>query len=1303
MGVESRTYDIPDLVLSDTFHEWFTVTNDQIIEKLNRLEIYTLGGLSIASQGTVVGDGISASLGSGGELYIEVGSTIDKDIVFNGSITVNGSTTTINSSNFTVDDYNLILGATTEQVADETIMDISGASAGGGIIVTGASGDKEFLWQYPNSAWNSNQNIKLAENKALLDEVRIAQGMSGGNATKGLIFGFTAGTTGGLTGSDTQLRVFNTDISPGHSADVMYINDDGRVSINTGVNKITVNQSSHGMTFGNAVYLTSAGNYEKAIANNLTKAEVIGIVSRVYDTNKFEITTNGVIKGNFSDSTIGSTTIQSGQAYFLDVATSGKITTDKTTTDGYVQKTVLLGITSDEGLVVQFVGGEVDKIISTENATTSSRILISQDDHGLTYGDAVYRTIATEGPLYKRAAPITDIEGSGLSESPAEIIGICDDPRVGGNPDVASIVIAGKFGITSSAPPLVPGQTYFLKKNTDSASERNVDFVDSRIGETVVDALSLSTGDIVKPCFVSTGTHEGVITNLIGTELSSDTISDTFDDVPVGTIISAVGTLNDGNYLECNGQFITEADYPELYPLLTSLATAGGKSLPNLNGRFLVGDGSGTDVNNVSRSFTIGTTGGEYEIVLDENNIPAHQHESPYVYDHGSGGGDVDPDGTSSLFAGKLDSNPADGGQGKPGEVGGVVTGQVDAFHSASASSASEFSPGVPVGDNRMFTTSVGGNGSHSNTPPYYAVKYYIRAKGVTVLDDGTRITGGDVEHIRSLSSDAGRGFVPGSEEDGRFGNIDSNTPEGTEIQFEIPILDDVPEGTNVGLIRWVTILSAFDCDQSNVKVSYYYESHEDYKLITRADDIGDHVTTTSTLPVSPGQSKLKFKMTVEDIGSFGSSTTNADGVSITPIQYSATVDNSINRIQKSYTRKNLLINGNFDIWQRGLGTSSAYTGSSDGHFYTADRWAIRSKLGSSSPSGNYSVERKSFDLSQSTVPHNPRYYTNFKSRTVGTLGGNDYFSFEQKIKDVSTLAGKNMTVSFYAKGSLSGTCFLGYNRYYGGDTDQGTATDRDSLSLSTVSLTQDWRKYTFTVYVPNIPAGKVEGFDANGFENSYLGLALYTQLKNGKQSYNGPADINYAGTVSIAQVQVEEGGRNTLFELRDKSEELELCQSYYEKSYFPHTNPGTSTIPSGNVDGQETLRSASSSLWSTGPGTISTSTNRASNEFEYSTRKRGVATIKVYAPDGTADTIVQENESFAGSSQSVIYNNDQPPSNSFSLIDANPKVSFTGLSDRKFRGVFYATNTGSGIQKGVDFVFEWVADAELDFQKDPV
>ena len=60
MGVETNTYQIPDLVLSDTFYEWFTTTNNEIIEKLNLLKIYDVGSVTISGQGSVAGDGISA-------------------------------------------------------------------------------------------------------------------------------------------------------------------------------------------------------------------------------------------------------------------------------------------------------------------------------------------------------------------------------------------------------------------------------------------------------------------------------------------------------------------------------------------------------------------------------------------------------------------------------------------------------------------------------------------------------------------------------------------------------------------------------------------------------------------------------------------------------------------------------------------------------------------------------------------------------------------------------------------------------------------------------------------------------------------------------------------------------------------------------------------------------------------------------------------------------------------------------------------------------------------------------------------
>ena len=123
------------------------------------------------------------------------------------------------------------------------------------------------MWKYPNAAWNSNQNIKLASGKALLDEVIIGRqtGVSGADATQGLVFGFTTGTTGpGALDRTATIRIINNEITAGASSDVAYINDDGYVSIVNGANKITVDQTSHGFTFSNVVYINSSGSYVKA-------------------------------------------------------------------------------------------------------------------------------------------------------------------------------------------------------------------------------------------------------------------------------------------------------------------------------------------------------------------------------------------------------------------------------------------------------------------------------------------------------------------------------------------------------------------------------------------------------------------------------------------------------------------------------------------------------------------------------------------------------------------------------------------------------------------------------------------------------------------------------------------------------------------------------------------------------------------------------------------------------------------------------------------------------------------------------
>ena len=40
MGVEDNKFDISELTASQTFLEWFNKTNDEIITKLNTLEVF---------------------------------------------------------------------------------------------------------------------------------------------------------------------------------------------------------------------------------------------------------------------------------------------------------------------------------------------------------------------------------------------------------------------------------------------------------------------------------------------------------------------------------------------------------------------------------------------------------------------------------------------------------------------------------------------------------------------------------------------------------------------------------------------------------------------------------------------------------------------------------------------------------------------------------------------------------------------------------------------------------------------------------------------------------------------------------------------------------------------------------------------------------------------------------------------------------------------------------------------------------------------------------------------------------------
>jgi hypothetical protein len=108
---------------------------------------------------------ISDETGTGGLVFADtptlvtpnIGAATGTSLVLSGDLTVNGTTTTINSTEITVDDKNLTLGS----VATPT----DAGADGGGITLKGAT-DKTINWVDATDAWTFSEHVNLASGKA---------------------------------------------------------------------------------------------------------------------------------------------------------------------------------------------------------------------------------------------------------------------------------------------------------------------------------------------------------------------------------------------------------------------------------------------------------------------------------------------------------------------------------------------------------------------------------------------------------------------------------------------------------------------------------------------------------------------------------------------------------------------------------------------------------------------------------------------------------------------------------------------------------------------------------------------------------------------------------------------------------------------------------------------------------------------------------------------------------------------------------------------------------------------------------
>lgn len=215
---------------------------------------------------------------------------------------------------------------------------------------------------------------------------------------------------------------------------------------------------------------------------------------------------------------------------------------------------------------------------------------------------------------------------------------------------------------------------------------------------------------------------------------------------------------------------------------------------------------------------------------------------------------------------------------------------------------------------------------------------------------------------------------------------------------------------------------------------------------------------------------------------------------------------------------RNKIINGDFDVWQRGVSVVPV-----SGVKYTADRWAINYD----GTGASHSVSRQAFAPGQTDVPGSPGYYCRIAATVAGSGGA--FKQFRQPIEGVRTLAGRQVTVTFYAKANVATTLFAFLQQAFGSG---GAPSAIVSVSIGAVNLTTAWQKFSFLATVPSI-AGKTLG--ANGDDLLYVTLASL------------PVNATFA--IDISHVSLVDGDATAEadpFSPRHIQQETALCQRYY-------------------------------------------------------------------------------------------------------------------------------------------------------------
>ena len=209
--------------------------------------------------------------------------------------------------------------------------------------------------------------------------------------------------------------------------------------------------------------------------------------------------------------------------------------------------------------------------------------------------------------------------------------------------------------------------------------------------------------------------------------------------------------------------------------------------------------------------------------------------------------------------------------------------------------------------------------------------------------------------------------------------------------------------------------------------------------------------------------------------------------------------------------RRNLLINGDFQVSQRGVYTSAGTMPNA----YVLDRWLC-------DRNGTATVQH----TSGHDIPGTPAICKAIK--LVQTVTGNNYLGVRQKIENPTQYVGRTITYSAWVRSNTPNARIEWYT--------QGTTQTAIGPAHSGNG---EWEYLSFTATMTGNPS-------TNWYVDAFIDNGAYSNTT-----------ITAGDFIEVTMLQLEIGKVATPFEHRSFGEELALCQRYYQKFFDEAASTG--------------------------------------------------------------------------------------------------------------------------------------------------